>query len=188
MQQEHEITTLKPCPFCGFSMTDTTDTVKEGEMGRRVVCLTCGTWGPVSPTKNLARRDWNKRVSDCDCFKRGILNGLENSIPIDPDLAERIRKDGYELLCIGKRPEGATHYMEFDASGAPCYFELDEDHPYYSSNPCDIWLRKIKPPKETRPVQATDEDLIQIIRAGFLKIPDVSAVSLTGYEVDEELF
>ena len=50
----------------------------------------------------------------------------------------------------------------------------------------DETCAKTRPP--LRPVKANDDDLIEIIRAGFLNIPGVSGVTRTGYEVDGELF
>ena len=49
---------LKPCPFCG---KDRLYVHQDSAEEFIILCLKCGTTGPISPTEQQAIDAWNKR-------------------------------------------------------------------------------------------------------------------------------
>ena len=56
---------IKPCPFCGFAAADVPifDTDDEGKhKGYAVTCMSCGSWGATTDTREEAIDAWQKRA------------------------------------------------------------------------------------------------------------------------------
>jgi Lar family restriction alleviation protein len=59
--KKSKATSIKPCPFCN-SQDPEKYSLQEFGQTRQIVCMTCGSFGPVAPTDAEALEKWNARI------------------------------------------------------------------------------------------------------------------------------
>jgi len=60
-KKRKKATSIKPCPFCN-SQNPEAYSLQEFGQTRQIVCMTCGSFGPVASTDADALAKWNARI------------------------------------------------------------------------------------------------------------------------------